>query len=175
MNYKSMILITLLLPAFCYSQTKEDRIKELEDRQFEKVLEIRKMGKKITLSHEFIDHLRDNVHRQIAYACHRASKSSDADEEQIKENILKRGNVLANHLDEALWGKGAFDYDLTQELFSNELDGLNEIDDFETFKFFNLQAAIERLLLKHFVSSYQERLDELCAIGQELATLKQER
>lgn len=168
-----MALVALLLPALCYSQTKEDRIKELEDRQLEKVLEIRKMGKKITLSHEFIDHLKNNARTQTAYAIRRASKSSDADKKQIEKNILKRSDVLANHLDGALWGKGAFDYDLTQELFANELDGLNEIDDFETLKFFNLQAAIERLLLKRFVSSYQERLYELCAIGQELATLKQ--
>lgn len=29
MNYKNMLLIALLLPAFCYSQTKEDRIKQV--------------------------------------------------------------------------------------------------------------------------------------------------
>jgi hypothetical protein len=31
MNYKSMLLITLLLPAFCYSQNNEEHISDLEE------------------------------------------------------------------------------------------------------------------------------------------------
>ena len=175
MNYKGMILIALLLPVLCHSQTKADRIKELEDRQWEKVLEVKELERKITNSHEFIGYFRHNYIEQMDYAAKRklrASKDSTSDEEQ-KKNIRNENNVITKRLHRAIYGKDTFDYDLTKELFADELDGREELDDFCTLKFFFLQITTERLVLKHLVASYQKRLGELCAIGQELATLKQ--
>ena len=134
-----MILITLLLPVICHSQTKADRIKELENDQLKKVLEVKAIERKITNSHEFIGYYRCNYHEQMGYAVRRklrASKDSDSDEEQIQENIKIEGDTIAQRLGQAICGNDTFDYDLTRELFADELDERNEISDFYTIRFF---------------------------------------
>ena len=215
MNCKSMVLVALLLPAFCYSQTKEDRIKELEDRQWEKLLEIEKIEMKITNSYKFTEYIRDNSIEQMYYAVGRrerikklASKYSNPNNtlieqnipdenssiayrlyqtfrskfafnnsEQIERNFCDNIDPIVTHLYQALRGKCDFDYDLAQELFITRSDELNSddfytIDDFDTLKFIFLKMVTERARQDRLVTFYQKLLDELCAIGQELATLK---
>ena len=168
-----MVLIALLLPVLLHSQTKADRIKELENDHLEKLLEVKEIERKITNSDKLTAYFRNNYHEQMGYAVNRkllASKDSDTNDEQIKENIESENDSIARHLYQTTCGEDTFDYDLTRELF---VPGLSKIADFDTLKFLFLIMATERALLDHFVASYQKRLNELCAISQELATLKQ--
>ena len=186
MNYKNMVLIALLFSVTCHSQTKTDRIKKLENDHLEKLLEVKEIERKITNFCEFTDSLTNNYTKQMDCAVVKkllALKDSGTsykqiktnfNDEQIKENfkneIASEIGSIAGDLYQTIYGEDTFDYDLTQELFIPEP---SKIGNFDTLKFLFLKMATERALLNHFVASYQKRLYELCAIGQELATLKQ--
>ena len=45
MNYKSLALVTLLMPFFCYGVTKnEARIQDLKEAQYQKALELKEIA-----------------------------------------------------------------------------------------------------------------------------------
>ena len=93
MNYKNLFFITLLLPIFCHSQTKSDRIKAVKKLHREKLLEVTQIEKQIATVCELVDYFRNNYTAQLHYALRRklrTLKDSDADEKQIKQKIMIR-------------------------------------------------------------------------------------
>ena len=173
MNYKSMVLIALLFPVFCHSQTKVDHSKKLKKLQFKKLLKLKEIEKQIADLYKLVDYCRDNYTTQMNYTLEKKLRAlKNSDEEHTKQSIESENESIAKHLYQAIRDGRIFDYDLTQELFVPEV-GLGT-NDFDTLKFFFIQMATGRALLDHLVVYYQECLHELLSISQKLASLKQE-
>ena len=190
MYYKSIALITLLLPVFGYSQDSEKRVverEELSKLQFQLELELDDIGKRITASYEFLYYLGTHWTRLEDWAVNKklqAMEKADPDTrhtkqediDSIKKRIAKEieaENIsVGNDLFNALWGEDTFDHDLSQELFAYE--DLDTLDIFDTLKFSFLRMATGRHLLKHLVISYEICLKKILKISQELAALEQQ-
>ena len=177
MNYKSMFLIALLLPAFCYSQNNKESVKTISDAQYKKILELKEISKRIKTSSEFIRTWgNEQFDDQLGRAIGKEAKLVEADRKTGVVEADKKIRIymlsFKSHLMKALHGEGTFDHDLSKELFDWDTEYVDGI--FDQFKFAWIDVINEYYLLEYHVGCYQECLNELIEMSKKSANLKQE-
>ena len=181
MNYKHMILSALLLPFAInsYGKSVEARIKELQEAQFRKELELSEIGKIISEKDVFLNSFDEDSQYLLRLLINRKKTELIAKNGGIKlskEEEKKLGEELRNSVNEFLYAVCAA-YKAQKnvaDIIKNGIfqeDSSNDLKELESLKFFLIRSAFERELVIKFVDKYSVCIQELIKINQELAKL----
>lgn len=175
MNYKGIFLGAFLLPVvtMSYGKTVEAQIKEIEEAQLKKELEISDLGNLITE--------RDKLLRCMQSECEQFVDEFIVDKKtkaKINGNILSQESVdtlikeyvasvneFSTDIEHAL----NVTYDIKDRLFNNIFYDDQDIKKLESLKFFLVRCTIERALIIKLVKKYQHCLQELALINKQIA------
>ena len=179
MNFKNVLLSALLLPAMMCGTNNDTAIKELEEAQFKKELEISKIGKMIAEIDTQMRSFWDN-HAQLLKELKNLKKAVFREENENKQlsedEINKLSPAIEEDVSKFIDGLNKIcekqldlnDY-LIKELIHN--DAIFTAGKFSSLKFFVLKFNFERKLLEKLVRKYGFLMNELIAINKRLMIL----
>lgn len=174
MNYKNIAIIALLLPLTItsYSKSVETRIKELEEAQFKKELEISELG-------EIIDKRCASLNAYKSRALYHYWKPS----QEKKINDLQKKNLLSK--EECTKARSDIETSFNQFIkntgvaFSAAKDIQQLIekeafdqDSLEDLRIVLLRVILEQHLIEKLVEKFKICIQELTKINQELTNFK---
>lgn len=178
MTYKSIILTILLVPCSIRSDDITDaRIQQLEEKLFQKELELSRLGATIAEKDNFFSSLESEVQRIF----------SSLLEKKVNQTEKKSGKSLSQEEEKKLSAELSNEtitfactfcanYRNQENIHSFLLNGLireeeNADMEFESLKFYIIRCTFERELLKHFIVRYEKCLHELRDIQNEIIKL----
>lgn len=180
MNFKNIALIMLLLPAISYCKSTEAHIKELEETQFQKELELSNLGEMIAkrdiLLRSFNTEVSDlSFHLQMREIArleedNGGKELSDEERNQVADSLRKSINEFDISVGAAYENMNIPDGMLSEGLFNKE--GSEDIKELQSKRFFQLRCTFERELIIKLVKRYEKCMQELTKINQELTNLK---
>lgn len=147
-----MLLSTLLLPAIIYGKNNDVRIKELEEAQFKKELEISELSAKIHHQYELLD-------------CYRANALYEWNFLQ-KEKPVKK---IENSFDECLASfKSTFD--VTKDVKKKLKEQYSDMS--EDLFYALIRVIVEKSFIDKLAIKYMTLIQELADINQKIIQLK---
>jgi hypothetical protein len=172
MNYKHILLCTLLVPVTftIYGQeSNEQKIQELEKSLNKKTNEISKLGKKIYKKKKILDKMAKDIQLSVEELCinfdqKEREQFSKTYYESLNKFLLNFCIIMRNNST----GKINIAGFLVQELTKNKTDNTNY---FNSDKFAALRRLIEFHFLLKLIEKYEQCLEELDKIDQELNML----
>lgn len=176
-----MLLSFILLPVTItsYGNDVEARIKELEQKYFEKELEISDLGKMIAERDEILRCARQNIgilwdtiKRQKADAIARKHGKDLSEEEFEQVGIIMQAslNEFVKQFVVALGANQEIKGMLTKGLYDQE--NIDSATSFESARFILTRAILEHMLLEKLVAKYEACVEELIKFSRELTALK---
>jgi hypothetical protein len=175
MNYKNILLAMLLVPlAAIGKNTTAARIQELDEKIFQKHLELSNLGTAITEKEELLALLKSEM--QDRYALIIDKKTKELEEKNGGKSLSPdEGARLYTELRDELQGF----YQKLDIAFKNKenitgmlVNGLFQEDDFQSLRFYLIRYAFEHEILKRLVKKYEILIQEWISIETELEKLK---
>lgn len=179
MMYKNIVFMALLmsLPLTKCEDSNELRIKELEEIQFQKMLELSNLGKMIAERDEFLRHALEN--RQHIFDLVKQDKITQLEKSKgIKlssEEMDKIDQEIKDSMKLFLEKFYESNINETKELIIEELydqNNLDSITSFESLRFMLLRFMFECDFLLVLVAKYASCSQELLKINIEFNSLK---
>lgn len=165
--YRRIALTTLLLPFFGYGVTKEVRIKELKEAQFQKVSELKSLMQKIrTLAYEY--YVSNELRTFLDVVVENQSKkpeNKNVSTQQLEKREEDKGDALQELLRKALFGTSGVEQEIEKTLLQADAT-------FTPFEGVYIEAAVEELLLSLLKERAKKHLKEVLAINKELKSLQ---
>lgn len=183
MTYKGMLLSTLLVPfAIVGNDAADLRIQQLEEKFFQKELELSNLGKMIAERDKLLSSFSLIAHEHISVMLSREVKKAESKNggnplPEEEENKLKK--ELLGSADDFLFSFFATcekQQDIS-ELLTKGLFQENEIlniSEFESLKFHFIQCTFERRVIFDLVKKYEDCIRELLAINAEIENLQKQ-
>lgn len=165
-NMFFMFLVTTFVVS-CSQNSIDPKIKELKDVCLQKAQNLSDLGAKITEKQDIIEDIVFNMKSYLPELVSTLNLDGQEKEDFIKKYI----NLLENFgrdLDFVLTAKKAVKGFLVKELF-NEKAALPI--KFDKAKFYAVRLVVEYMLLKNLVEVYEEGLQELINIDQDIDIL----
>jgi len=152
---KSLVLAALLLPFFGHGITKEARIKELKEAEYNKVLELQTLATQIRkVASQFYNH------EEYDYFLEIAERKREQPEDLLRKSNMELHEKILNCLSQ---GK-ELHVNLPKELFYTDVA-------FDAYKSLFIESAIEKHLLMLLTEKLKKCFDEFVAIKKELKNL----
>ena len=170
MNYKNILLVGLLLPAFCLGSTLE----QLKEEQYQKELEVRDLTKKIAEAYRYVQEARQIYSQSLDDSVDERLEKMDnpIDREEMRKIILKEDEMLYNDVAASVLGKQLLNRSLFDDLFDN--DEPESFLSFHADKFLEISGFLEYAFIRNTVRRYEQRIKELVDINRRIYELEQE-
>ena len=164
MTYKGMLLSALLVPVAVTSYGKESvdsRIQQLKEVRFQKETELSELGLQIDAKQGVIG----DLFASEVYCIKKHYKSRDLsshEKDELRQQVEKLNELFSD------FTYGLISEEQVREFFKLLANSQEIYEGFERLKYLGIRNNIEQKLLKVLTKRYEECLQELIAIGQEL-------
>jgi hypothetical protein len=183
MTYKGIILSVLLAPFTIIGNNNVDiRIQELEEKFFQKELELSDLGKMIAEKDELLSSFDSDCQNYLRFFINKKIKQleekndgkslSEEEEKQLANELRKMVNEFLYTFCDACRNKKDIKDMLLEGLFyQDESTGIKE---FESFKFYLIRSTFEREITIRLIKKYEHCIQELIVIKAELENLQKQ-
>lgn len=177
MNHTYVLLSALLLPAIIYGKNNDTYIKELEEVQFKKELEISELGKMIAERNNDLSSFEEIGQNILEYLLAKKIAKLEMSGIKLKKNEIDQlavdlrssANKFVSDFFVAYEKNENIEIILQKGLLNDE--NLKILKELESLNFFLVRSAFERILTQKLVKKYAMCIQELSLINQKIEQL----